>query len=236
MLFAAPLVIVMVSAGVAAVARWLQARWQFVPWFPLACSGLAVLPGLDAFRQFREPLQREAVGSLIPWLETHHTPGAVIYVPGRTVAAWLFYTTDWHAPDTARILRQSHLVSSGGAAFYLAGTRGDSIMAEGDSYRFSYGDWFELVGTPPGHGTVDTGEKRHSPDPGWYDNEVRRMFAARGPELWLVSATYNPGSLDPVAGPLEAAGARVMERRLSPGASITRYEVPDSARSWPAAE
>jgi len=230
MAFAAPLVIIMIAAGVSAAADWLERRSQRRWWFPVACAGLAVLPGLDASRQMREPLEREAVGVLIPWLEQAHSPGAVIYVPGRTMAAWLFYSTDWGAPDTARILRISRLVSSGGAAFYLAPTREDSIIAEGDAYRFSYRDWIELVGISPGHGPGLGGLKRSIPDPGWYENEVRRMLAAGGPELWLVSTTYYPGYLDPLAAPLEAAGAIVVERRLAPGASVTRYTVPPSAR------
>jgi hypothetical protein len=234
MLFSAPLVIIMVAAGVAAASNWLRARWNRVPWFSAACLGLALLPGLDAVRQIREPFQREAVGLLIPWVEQQHAPDAVIYVPGRTMAAWLFYSTDWAAPDTARVLRLSRLVSSAGAAFYLAPARGDSIRAEGDAYRFRYRDWLEVVGVSPGHGPNASGQKQPLPDPGWYNNEVRRMFAAGGRELWLVSATYYPGYLDPLAAPLEAAGAKVMARRLAPGANVTRYQLPGSGGASPA--
>lgn len=231
MLFSAPLVIVLVAAGVGAAADWLALRWRRVPWFYAACTGLVLLPGLDAVRQFRAPLEREAVGSLIPWLEADHAPGAVIYVPGRTMAAWLFYSTDWRTPDTARVLRLSRLVSSGGAAFYLAPARGDSIIAEGDGYRFPYRDWLELVGVSPGHGPNEAGQKQPLPDRGWAHNEIRRMLAVDGPELWLVSATYYAGYLDPLAAPLEAAGARVRERRTAPGGSVTRYEIPASMRA-----
>lgn len=229
MMFSAPLVIIMVAAGVAAVSHWLQARFQRVPWFYAACAGLVILPGLDAVRQFHTPLQREAVGLLIPWVEQAHLPGATIYIPGRTMAAWLFYSTDWNAPDTARALRLSRLTSSDGAAFYLAPARRDSITAEGDAFRFGYRDWIELVGISPGHGPDATGQKQPLPDPGWYHNEVRRMLAARGPELWLVSATYHAGYLDPLTAPLEAAGAKVLERRITPGGNVTRYQFPDSA-------
>ncbi len=231
MLFAAPLVIIMVAAGVAAASHWLQTRWRRFPWFQTACAGLVILPGLDAVRQLQAPLQREAVGLLIPWVEKAHAPGATIYVPGRTMAAWLFYTTDWHAPDTARVLRLSRLVSSEGAAFYLAPARRDSIVAEGDAFRFGYRDWTELVGISPGHGPDATGQKQPLPDPGWYRNEVRRMLAAGGPELWLVSATYHAGYLDPLTAPLEAAGAKVLERRVTPGGNVTRYQISDSLRT-----
>lgn len=234
MLFSAPLVIIVVAAGVAATSHWLWARWNRIPWFYAACAGLAVLPGLDAVRQIREPFQREAVGLLIPWVEQEHAPGAVIYVPGRTMAAWLFYSTDWHAPDTARVLQLGRLVSSAGGAFYLAPTRRDSIRAEGDAYRFSYRDWIEVIGISPGHGPNEAGQNQPLSDPGWADNEIRRMFAAGGRELWLVSATYYPGHLDPLVAPLEAAGATVMERRLMPGANVTRYQLPESGRPSPA--
>jgi hypothetical protein len=227
MLFSAPLVILLLAAGVGAMAEWLARRQPKIPWLAFAGLALAVTPVLDAARQIREPFAREAIGALIPWVVQTHAPGSAIYIPGRTVHSWLFYTTDWQAPDTARIARTCRLVCFGGPAFYLAPTRGDSIVAEGDAYHYRYHDWDELIGIPPGFGPDDKSVKRSVPDPGWEANEVRRMLDVSSSELWLVSSTYYPGYLDPLAAPLERAGAIVLERRIAPGASATRYRLPE---------
>ncbi len=222
MLFALPSILLLLTAGVWAVCEWLRARAR-IPWFALASASLVVLPGIDAAREWITPLDRESLRPLIAEIVADHQPGAAVYVYGRAMPAWLFYTTDWSRPDLARVHLRSQLIASTGGAFYHAASRGHAVGREGDDLLFPYRDWRELVGVPSGLGPDSLGIRADAPDPGWGANEARRIREAGGPEAWLVLFSFAPGVQDSLEAAMRAAGATQTLVEERDGAVIERY-------------
>jgi len=223
LLFAAPAQIILVVAGVARVAEALGPRRRDLL-LGIASAGLLVLPLREAWRGWRTPPERESVRQLVRWFLRDHRPGAVAYIPGRTVPAWLYYTTDWRQPDLSRIERLTAAVSSTGPLFYQRPSRGTSVLAEGDEFSFSYRDWQEVIGVPPGRGPDSTGQRRAGTDPGWAENEVRRLASAAAPQLWVIVTTFEISEPYPLGPALAAAGAHESGRLLTPGGIAMRFD------------
>ena len=223
LLFSLPGLILALAAGTGAIAEGLGRRWP-VAWLAAGAAALASLPGLDAARMLLEPYEREALAPLIARVRAEHQPGAAIYVFGRSVPAWVFYTTDWRAPDLARVRGRSALVSSTGGAFRHAASRGRPVVDEGDDLIFGYADWRELIGVPTGTGPDSTGVNATRPDTGWAENEARRLKAAGGPEAWVVMSSFIPGAPDLVDSALAANGGRRLFREERSGAVLSRWE------------
>ena len=225
LLFAAPLVALVLAAGAGLVADLLT-RWRTAPWLGLGAAALLGLPALDAVRGLVAPPEREALAPLVRTLQREARPGAAIYVFGRAVPAWVFYTTDWRAPDTARVRHHVKLVSSTGAAFRHAGPRGHPVGQEGDSLAYRLGAWTELVGIPSGTGPDRLGVNGRVEDAGWADNEARRIEQAGGPEAWVVVSSHRaevPGLLDSA---LVRRGAVLLARDTATGAEVSRWRWP----------
>jgi hypothetical protein len=234
LLFVVPGLAVLLAAGTEAVCAWLTRRWP-VAWLAAAGVGLAFLPGLDAARQLAEPYEREATRPLVERFRREHAPGAAIYVFGRGMPAWLFYSTDWRAPDLARVRERIALVSSTGAAFRNAASRGRPVAAEGDTLRFAVGDWRELVGVPTGTGPDSLGIPSPAPDSGWADNEARRLHEAGGPEAWVLLSSFQPMVPDQLDAALTRRGGVRALREERPGAVLMRWTFPAAPEASPAA-
>ncbi|MBK8002418.1 MAG: glycosyltransferase family 39 protein [Gemmatimonadetes bacterium] len=222
LLFAAPLVGLLLAAGAGLVADRL-ARWRPAPWLGLGAVMLLGLPALDAVRDLVAPPEREALAPLVRTLQREAAPGATIYVFGRAVPAWVFYTTDWRAPDTARVRHHVSLVSSTGAAFRHAGPRGHPVAQEGDSLAYRLGPWTELVGIPSGTGPDSLGVNGAVEDAGWADNEARRIQAAGGPEAWLVLSSHRAGVAALLDSAMVRRGGVRLARLPATGAEVSRW-------------
>lgn len=222
LLFAVPALTLLLAEGAGVVAEWLG-RFVRLPWLGVAALLLAFLPGLDAARQLRDPHERESLAPLVAELTASHAPGAVIYVYGRSVPAWLFYTTDWREPDRVRVEHRLRLVSSTGPAFRHAGARGAPVRGEGDSLQYAYRDWHELIGVPTGTGPNVLGVNTTEPDGGWGENEARRIRAAGGAEAWVVLSSFLPVAASRLDSALVAAGGERTLLREAPGARLSRW-------------
>jgi hypothetical protein len=223
LLFTAPFLALLMVAGVAAAAERLSARWR-LPWLAGAAALLTILPIMDLVRQVGDPYERQAVAPLVRTFLARHAAGAAIYVYGRTVPAWTYYTTDWRNPDLARVNHLAHLVGSDGAAFSYAPPRGHPVKEEGDSLIYAWADWRELIGIPGGRGPDSLGVTRATWDPGWADNELRRIRAAGRHEAWVVYTAAKPNVPDPLDSALTASGATIGLRQAASGALLTRWE------------
>jgi hypothetical protein len=222
LLFSTPALALCLAQGAGVLAAWCR-RWAELPWLAGATAVVALLPGLDAWRQLREPYERESLAPLVGELIWGHRAGAAIYVYGRSVPAWVFYTTNWRQPDRTRVEHRLRLVSSTGPAFRHAGSRGAAVRAEGDSLRYAYRDWQELIGVPTGTGPNALGVNTTAPDPGWGDNEARRLRAAGGPEAWVVMSSFLPSVAAGLDSALVSAGGERVLLREAPGARLSRW-------------
>ncbi len=222
LLFAVPGLTLCLAEGAGVIAAWMRQRVN-LPWLAAAALSLALLPGMDALRQLREPYERESLKPLLRELDSVHAAGAAVYVYGRSVPAWVFYTTDWRQPDNERVEHHLRLVSSTGPAFRHASARGVAVREEGDSLRYGHRDWQELVGVPTGTGPNALGINTSTPDTGWGTNEARRIRAAGGPEGWVVMSSYLAVAAAELDSALVAAGGERTLLREAPGARVSRW-------------
>jgi hypothetical protein len=151
-------------------------------------------------------------------------PNEPVYVFVRGVPNWLMYTTNWSAPDTARALRLVRAATRLGPNSGNAPARGRPVVHEGDELRFMYGERIELLGLPTGVEDIATPPSRFTPDPGWAENETRRIVAEAHPSVWVVLLHHRPAVTGHLLTALCAAGARISYTSIRPGAALYRME------------
>jgi hypothetical protein len=224
MLFSVPLVAILVAAGVETLIRRVLPRKPPVA-LPLLSAVLLLLPLRTDLSLAIRPEPPEDLRSLARVFQREHAPGDAIYVFGRSMPGWLFYSTDWEHPDRARVRELSELVGSTGVAFRNAPSRGHPVKEEGDSLRYARGDYLELVGIPAGTGPapgLPNGQDR--PDTGWARNELRRLRVAAGTASgWCLVTSFKPAVLDSLLATSSAEGAMLQSRWDSPRGVLLRY-------------
>ncbi|MEO8634246.1 MAG: glycosyltransferase family 39 protein [Gemmatimonadales bacterium] len=228
MLYSAPLWIVLVVAGFEELGERLPGR--HVPWFlTAAAAAVLLLPLRNAVAEMRSPSRPQDIRPLVERFRQQHAAGDAVYVFGRAIPAWLFYTTDWRAPDLPRVERLGGLVSSSGVAFRNRATRSGAVRDEGRDLVFAYDDWSELVGVPTGQGPTTTGWSSELPDSGWAENEAVRIRAIGRPQVWVVLSSYRaaiPVLLPPA---VQAQGGTLRDRAETTQCLLLRFQFPSSA-------
>jgi hypothetical protein len=228
-LFSAPFLAILVAAGAVAVATtiehsWprIRARWVLLLFlYPslILAARLALAPPSDWGFHGDEvrPLAE------LYRLRDGREPA---YIFPRTVAAWLFHTTDWSAPDTARLRRAAEIAGPDGLGFVNGPSRGPRPLGEGAELVYTHGGRKELYGTTTGaQGRVGVGYSPPEPDPGWADSEAWRMRSAASPYVWVVMSDYVHGRLDERAilmKAVQAAGGEVVYTKAIAGAVLYR--------------
>ena len=154
--------------------------------------------------------------------------GEPVYVAARTFPLWIFYTTDWRAPDEGRLRWAASIAGAGGPAHNNAPSRGRARPEEARLLARPYHGRLEIVGTPTGRQYRTSSRTLNpalsptdyalplQPDSGWAALEVNRMSAAAHDRLWVVGS--HMFALDGAEGALVAEMQRrsvrlVMERR-----------------------
>ncbi len=221
MLFAVPCLVISVATGVIALINAVPLRRRR-PLAVMACAcllALSVPAALTLAFHAREP--SEDVRWAVKEYDRYHTPGEPIYVFAASLPAWAFYTTDWAAPDTARLARVARLASSGGPAFENAPPRDRPLRpGDGDSLVYPFRDVSEVIGLSEGaQWRSGTGRVQYAPDTNWTVNEGRRIREAASPGIWaVVSRSFG------VEGLLFAATEMCIDHRLADrGASLVHF-------------
>jgi hypothetical protein len=96
--------------------------------------------------------------------------------------AWIFYSTDWSAPDTARLTwfatRTPVMVTSGSVDGLSATHRGrEELLGRSARMRFIENTWHP-----------------QAPDSAWVEGEVARVRGAANPVAWIWAADWYPES------------------------------------------
>jgi 4-amino-4-deoxy-L-arabinose transferase-like glycosyltransferase len=209
-----PILILGFTAGL----QWLANRAPEGPARRVAAGALALLAiapasvaGVRAALAPSDPAPAEAA---VRELDTARRPGDAVYVFSRVVPVWLYYTTDWEAPDRARVEWLLDAARRIGPNSGNRPTRGTAVTAEGDELRREGTYGTELVGIATGieHPTPPDG--RRTPDPGWAENETRRIIRECGSGVWLFFSHGSDAAEAELLPALEAAGlARDVESR-----------------------
>ncbi|HEY7634510.1 MAG TPA: glycosyltransferase family 39 protein [Gemmatimonadales bacterium] len=227
LLYAAPLVVLLVAVGLVASAtwfagrlRWLQPRWVLaiflLPSVVLTTS-LAIDPPQET------GFSKEEIRSLAAQVEGR-SAGEPVYVYHRATPAWVFYTTDWRAPDTARLGWVSRVAGPDGLGFVNGRSRGPRRAEDGDSLSRDYRGRLELLGTYSGsQGRQWQAYVPPHPDPGWAEAEAERMRRVGKSGLWIVLTDYRHPPQDDGAALLDAVkkkgGLPTLELRASEAAA-----------------
>ncbi|MGH7579508.1 MAG: glycosyltransferase family 39 protein, partial [Gemmatimonadales bacterium] len=85
---------------------------------------------------------------LVGELRERRRAGEPVYVFARSLPAWIYYSTDWERPDTARLRALIRAADAGGPSFENAPSRGRVGLEEADGLRPMVEGWGEVLGLP----------------------------------------------------------------------------------------
>jgi hypothetical protein len=221
MLYAAPLLAIMVATGLVALAGHIEQRWARVRARWVLMSFLYPSLIVTAVLTFDWGIQGEEVR---PLAEDYRLRGSQepIYVFARAVPAWVFHTTDWTRADTARLTWVARMSGPQGPGFGNGGSRGRRAQGEGVGLIYAHEGHMELFGTPSGaQGRVGTGYASPTPDPGWAESEAWRIRESARPYAWVVMSDF-------VHPPLDERGALIAAVRDAGGEAVYSKETADA--------
>ena len=224
MIYAAPLLMLIVAQGVATGIGWVRDPAAARAAWVLVVVWLVLLGEAAATRRRPAP----DVPSLVQLLRRASPPEAPVYVLANALPMWAFYTTDWAAPDSARLHWLGRLAGPGGPAFHNAAARGRLRPDEAAALvgRWEGGARAEIIGLATGMQKRDlAGLSRSRPDSGWVEDEVKRIVAAGDHDVWLLLAFAFSHEGDELLAGLDAAGEERIYERDAPDASLYRYRL-----------
>lgn len=212
-----------------------------------AAISLGAFVGSDAWRFVRAPGSLEPTQALFVSVRDDAVKDSIpVYVFARAVPAWVFATTEWRAPDDARLARYVAFAGRTDAPAHENLARARAVEpGEGDTLVIARGVLTELVGLAPGvRYRIAGATSAPAPSDGWADGEARRIASAaaadgarrgRAGRVWVVASHYFEGTprdeLAPLVGALRTAGLTVAEeRRTGRDALALRLEAAAPAR------
>jgi len=225
-LFAAPLTLLAYAAALSWIVAALPAPLT-APALVGVSAVLLSLVGPTHVRRVRHPVFH-AVGKQVIADVDSMGRGEPVYIAARSFPLWVFYTTDWRAPDEERLRWAATIAAEGAPAHNNAPSRGRVRPDEARSLARTYHGRLEIVGLPTGRQyrtttrTLDPSVGRAQwllplqPDTAWAEVEVNRMASAARGRLWVFgSHMFSLDGAEPaLVAELERRGVRlVMERR-----------------------
>jgi hypothetical protein len=237
-LFAAPLLAIMLATGLVMLAERIERLWPRLHsrWLVMAFLYPSVI--VTAVLTFVPPpdwgVRGLEVGPLAEDFQLR-SRGEPIYVFARVTPPWVFHTTDWSRPDTARLAWVARIAGPDGPGFVNGASRGRRVPGEADSLVYRQAGRVELFGTPSGsQGRMGTGYTPPRPDPGWAETEAQRIRDASRPYAWLVMSDFAHPGLDERAALMTAvddAGGEVVYTRETADAVLYRLRFQSAARN-----
>jgi len=223
MLFAFPALIVLAVAGLGLALARLGPVWHNSGL--LTITLLVVLPLVTA--SVVRVLTLEPPGhfaQLVSDVERQRRPSEPVYVFARSLPAWIYYSTDWAAPDTMRLKYLVALAGARGAGFENRPARGQVRADDLEGLSYSREGSVELLGLPSGMEWREVqGHVTQEPDSGWVELEAARIERAANPGVWVLASTYYAPETRLFAR-LEHDAARRTVARIRGGSALVRYE------------
>ena len=182
MVFAIPLLILLVSAAVEGLLRWTVPARARPACLAAVAIGLLATPVSSDYRDFADPPLIQHSRPLVGTFNRLAGPADPVYVSHWGRAAWVFYTTDWSHPDTARanwfnrameprVPHDRVAAVSPASLLRMNGTRDELVQALPSGVSMT-----DDIGPEAGMA---------APPAGWADDEARRLRAAAHPVIWL---------------------------------------------------
>jgi hypothetical protein len=229
MLFAVPIFVLAAAAAVVGLIGSFRPAWRWAVAGVVASCLLGPALWMDA-DLVRSVVAYENLREAAAVYRARRGSGDVIYVFTAALPGWTFYTTDWEAPDTARLARMTRLGSFGGPAFENAPSRGRAVREEGDSLVYPLWGGSEMLGLLHGaQSRSGIGVTATAPDTNWVANEARRIRDAASPAVWVLT-THTMGLDDALR---EATGLCLDWFVARNGFALTRLVRPPAAADCP---
>jgi hypothetical protein len=237
-LFVAPLTLIAFASLVARLVELAPPRVTNVA-LAGACAALALVVAPTHADRIAHPVYF-AVGKQIIADVDSMSRGEPVYVAARSFPLWVFYTTDWRAPDTARLEWAASIARAGAPAHNNAPSRGRARAEEGRSLVRTYRGRTEIVGVPTGRQyrtstrsldrriTADQLALPAQVDSGWADLEVSRMATVARPRLWVFgSHMFALDGAEPgLVAELQRRGVRLVQERRQGSTVAYHVEFP----------
>jgi hypothetical protein len=232
MLFAAPCWVMLMGVGTIGAARVLHG---LVPRVPMRwAAALLLLPvvtsGFASLLYQRDQQMRPVVQEL----SSQWRDGEAVYVFHRVVPAWLFYSTNWSAPDLRRLGWAMRVSGPGGLGHENGPARGSRPPGEGEDLVYELNGHPVLLGVSSGVQGRRMSDHVAGPDSGWARNEGRRIRDAGSSGSWIVLGNASSNGSDLGAVLLEAVkqnGGRVTFEDSLQDEKLYRVEFDRSLRS-----
>jgi len=220
--FAAPLVAVVLAAGVeAGWERWQGSRraWGFRA---LVGVWLVILAAMSVnIRRLWAPPTRPLVAELSRQTGSHEP----VYLYAGSVPAWLLYGIDWKGgTDTALARVVEGTQAWNGRDFHNAPSRGRAVAdTEGAESVFRWRGRPLVVGLSTGIAWRE-GQwlSQMRPDPGWAERDAARIDAVTDSTAWVLFTQVYRREIPTLLRALEMRGARAVDSSGSRGAYLYR--------------
>lgn len=193
----------------------------------------AVAPTLGAdVAGVRAPFQGENSKALVAAYRTaRRGEQEPIYVSAKALPAWVFYSTNWEAPKLDR-LRFYAEAGTHGLAFENRPSRGKAVVDEGNHLVYDFRGRREILGVASGREWRWPEYVGSGPDPGWAENEAKRIHeeALEDPDnpcAWVLFTRLSERSNRPLTWTLRDVHGGVREFWLqAAGGVLYRYCFP----------
>lgn len=221
MIFAAPLLMLVMAEGVVTGIGWLRRPAAASAAWVVVVAWLALMAEAAVTRRRPAP----DLPLLVRLLRRASPAETPVYVVANALPMWAFYTTDWAAPDTARLHWLARLAGPGGPAFHNAPVRG-RVRADETPLVGRWSTRAEIIGLATGMQVRDlAGLSRSRPDSGWVEDEVARIVAAGDHDVWVLFAFGFGHETDDLLAGLDAARGERVYQRDAADASLYRYRL-----------
>jgi hypothetical protein len=184
--FAAPLIVALLVAGILSIARRLsEAQCQSLAVATVLLIGLPVA-SVSTWGLFWPTFRREHSRPIVEAIRNGRAPGEPVYVYPSSTPAWLVYAADWAAPEeSARIRAYARAASPPhGPAFINGRERVALTDATAATLERATGLGIEVFGTSSGVVIEYRDESDLEVFPGWADAELDRVLPHAPRCMW----------------------------------------------------
>jgi hypothetical protein len=235
-LFAVPLTLIAYASLLAWAVELFPARTVAMT-LAVVCAALACAAVPTLVRRIAHPVFYAVGKEVIAQVDAMSYKHEPVYIAARSFPLWVFYTTDWSAPEEGRLRWAATIARAGGPAHNNAPSRGRVRPEEARDLTRRYHGRMELVGTPTGRQYRTSTRTLNpslmpaqyalpiEPDTGWAELEVSRMASVAHNRLWVFGSHMFAldGAEPALVGEMQRRGVRlIMERRQG---TTVGYEV-----------